>query len=224
MDSGTQGLQQFTGFFTLVYQIVPTCTSGEGSSIHRETPQRLVARGPARRVVYGQNDLSENNHGGRIWTASAVKPFRFEPQTDSSGDSDPDPGDENVWEGGDVETERWRLDDRLSGRSWQQTLPYRGQFQAVSTAAPVPVPQPPTLYLHVTSIPNVLIAWIGVRVTTTVCLWLKTEGFHSRCSPDAPAMIVFSSSRMETVTSNLQSLRRLADNRALAGEHRAGQI
>ncbi|KAI8495133.1 hypothetical protein Bbelb_271190 [Branchiostoma belcheri] len=43
---------------------------------------------------------------------SAVEPFRFEPQTDSSGDSEPDPGDDNVWDGGDVETERWRLGNR----------------------------------------------------------------------------------------------------------------
>ncbi|KAI8513551.1 hypothetical protein Bbelb_078750 [Branchiostoma belcheri] len=43
---------------------------------------------------------------------SAVEPFRFEPQTDSSGDSDPEPGDDNVWDGVDVETERWRLGNR----------------------------------------------------------------------------------------------------------------
>ncbi|KAI8500161.1 Coiled-coil domain containing 50 [Branchiostoma belcheri] len=60
---------------------------------------------------------------------------------------------------------------------WQvvttNTLPYRGHFQAVSvvfvlsTAALVPVPQPPTLCLHITAIPNVVIAWIGLRVATT---------------------------------------------------------
>ncbi|KAI8511627.1 hypothetical protein Bbelb_107270 [Branchiostoma belcheri] len=43
---------------------------------------------------------------------AGVQPFRFEPQTDSSGDSEPDPGDDNVWDGGDVETERWRLGNR----------------------------------------------------------------------------------------------------------------
>ncbi|KAI8514282.1 hypothetical protein Bbelb_086060 [Branchiostoma belcheri] len=177
---------------------------------------------------------NENNHGGRIWTASAVKPFRFEPQTDSSGDSDPDPGDENVWDGGDVEIERWRL----GNRDWCRCgncleLPSTLFKKNVGPDHPCIRNHPDfDVILHPANLRTLLIfRWdliqqgvqepVSNRVTTTVCLWLKTEGFHSRCSPDAPAMIVFASSRMETVTSNLQSLRRLADNRALAGEHRA---